>query len=473
MKKTYIILFIIYLTTQVFALDNNIANQFIQNLINNSKNLSSFADKTVLEKSSRLNIKYNGYPNKWLLGYDIDVDTKKELKNGSQNYSYCITDIDSVYSKLILTISGIESLKTFYFKNNKFIFPEMYIAEDWSHQSSEFFNFKIYQPEYFNEYSMHKLDNFVYELIDVFNVDSVKVNLLKEKKIDYILCKNSNQIKEITGYDARGQFLVSSDAIITSFNCHYHEIVHFFINYVIEQNNLYTNPFILEGLAVALGGRGGKVPKVILDMGYYLQKSGFLKYNDIITYAGFYENSASMTYPVSGLYVKFLLENMQLQNFLQLYKSSGAASFNLTRLNSDSLPEDSEWNEFLKNYKQYCTIIPFDLDTNMKTGKSDTLLIEENDYFYSVWAKTYENFMSKSERKLKSRLFQEMFTDRKYNGEHFLLKISDTEISLYDLYTNNLIANYVNSFDTTAKSVMNTDGWYTFKIEKSILHELK
>lgn len=375
-----------YFTIQSFALDKTTANQFIQNLIHNV-NISRLADETVIEKSKRLGISYKGYPEKWLIGNDIDMETKERIRTGKLNYSYCILEIDSIYSKLNLTITGMESLKTFYFKNNKYIFPEMYFTSDWTEQTSEFFNFHIYDPDYFNEHSKVQLDNFVYDLINIFDLDSLKVNKLKKEKIDYILCEDSSQIEMITGYPARGQFLLSSDAIISSFNCHYHEITHFFINYVLEENNLYTNPFILEGLAVALGGRGGKVPEVIMDMGYYLEKTGYLNAEAIQTYQGFYNNNASLSYPVAGLYIKFLLEYMTLEDFLELYSASGAAEVDMTQLKNELLPADSEWNEFLKEYKQYSTIIPHDPEIAAEDSKNDSLIVTESNDYYYFWAK--------------------------------------------------------------------------------------
>ncbi len=457
---------------QSFALNNNIANQFIQNLIDN-KNNSKYIDKSVLEKSSRLGIRYRDNPNKCLIGYDIEPDVKEQLKRKKLNYSYCITDIDSIHSKLNLTITGIDAVKTFYFRNNKFIFPQMYIAQEWTNQTSEYFKFSIYEPEYFNAYSRAKLDEFVNSLIEIFDVDSIKVNKLKEEKIDYILCRDSDQIEKITGYPARGQFLIASDAIITSYNCHYHEIVHFFINYVLEENNLYTNPFILEGLAVALGGRGGKIPDVILDMGYYLQKKGFLNYKEIQTFKGFYDNNASLSYPLAGLYVKFLLEHLSLDDFLKLYRTSGASRYNLTKLNVKLLPDEAEWTDFLGKYTQYSKIEPHDPENNIKSSKTDTLIITDNQDYYYFWAKNSINLFGESTGNAKSRLIDQDFPDQIYNGENYLLKIFDSEISIYDLNTNNLIANYVNSFDTTAKAVFNINGWYTFKVKKSVLSNIK
>ena len=70
-----------------------------------------------------------------------------------------------------------------------------------------------------------------------------------------------------------------------------------------------------------------------------------------------------------------------------------------------------------------------------------------------------------------SKIFQEFYPKNKYNGERYLIRINDSEIAVYNLYTNNLIANYVSGFTLDMKPVPKENDLYTFCINKKIFDE--
>ncbi len=71
-----------------------------------------------------------------------------------------------------------------------------------------------------------------------------------------------------------------------------------------------------------------------------------------------------------------------------------------------------------------------------------------------------------------SQKFFELFGARKYKGEKYALIAGPQEIQVYNLYTDNLIANLVCSFRTGLESVPYEDGYYRFEIRKSVLPDL-
>jgi hypothetical protein len=142
---------------------------------------------------------------------------------------------------------------------------------------------------------------------------------LKKEKIIYILCKDEDEIEKLTGYKARGMFNLAYDYVISTFNCHYHELLHLLMNYKLKNIPPYTHSFLQEGFAVSFGGRGGKEPEVILNLGCFIAESKFLEYKELLSLDKFRNFDVSMSYPLSGLYNNFIISNFGIDNYLKLY----------------------------------------------------------------------------------------------------------------------------------------------------------
>jgi hypothetical protein len=71
-----------------------------------------------------------------------------------------------------------------------------------------------------------------------------------------------------------------------------------------------------------------------------------------------------------------------------------------------------------------------------------------------------------------SSKFAELFPGRKYNGEKYAVLADTGEISVYNLFTGNLIAKYSLSFSLTGKPVPKENGLYQFLIKKSCFDEI-
>ncbi|MGB2990919.1 MAG: hypothetical protein WBC98_13275, partial [Candidatus Zixiibacteriota bacterium] len=77
-------------------------------------------------------------------------------------------------------------------------------------------------------------------------------------------------------------------------------------------------------------------------------------------------------------------------------------------------------------------------------------------------------------REYQSKKFHGVFGNREYQGEKYLILANGSEISIYNLFTNNLIANYVSSFSDTHSPVPSENGLYYFTARKYIFDaELK
>ncbi|MGE5430846.1 MAG: hypothetical protein ACM3QX_07215 [Syntrophomonadaceae bacterium] len=450
-------------------------DNFFKALLSGKGNMQAFVLGTELEKSMRLGIKYENTPDKFLISYDIDKDVKDRINNGSLKYEVTKEDLGNGFTKAAFSLKGMSYKRDFFFKNNKYISPVLYYTRNWKNFTTKYFSFFISDPSLFNDYSAEKLDSYAEALAGLLNLTKDDKVLLEKNKIIYILCRDEKEIEKLTGFNTRGMYTLAFDEIVTTFNCHFHELSHLLVNFRLRTLPLYTLPFLQEGFAAATGGRGGLMRNVVLDAGYYLQKSGYVPYNSIITKKEFTSEDASMTYPVAGLYNYFLLKELGVESYLKLYRSlSGSVRF-VESLGIDSIrfPSQLRFREFLNAYG-FMSGVSFE-----ESGTPGRLIYEssagkiyDSGKFYIFSIKS-SMVLSSAEKpgNYKSRKFTEIFPNINYSGSKYLITANERETSVYNLYTNNLIASYSTGFSFSQKMVPLQDGFYHFQVSKDIFDE--
>ena len=481
MKNIFgISLFFLIVNTFLFAdsLSYKVTGEFVKSLTADRIELSKFVLPEELKISERLGITYKGVDNKFLISNDIDSSIRKRINENNLNFTYKIEKLDKNYSKLIFTIPSLKIAKGYYFKDSHLISPPFYFARDWENKESKFFIFHVSDPALFNHYAEERLDNFVYKICKILNLSDDQVKKLEKNKIHYYLCRDGSEVKKLTGYDARGLYYLPYDYIISTFNCHYHEILHLLMNYKLEKLSLYTLPLLQEGFAVAFGGRGGKEPDVILEMGAFLAGNNFLNYNSLLSREDFSQYDATMTYPVAGLYNKFLINKLGIHKYISLYKKYSGNERDIDRLkiNPDDLPSIEKWREYVDSSENYNSIklsIPESNNFKEIETRKNHFIISENSSYYLF--RIRDTLLLGSPQKngiYQSKLFHEIFPFKRYNNEEFAVIADSNEISVYNFYSNNLIAKYVRSFSLLNKKVPQIDNFYQFLIEKKIFDKL-
>jgi len=482
METIIVISFFILFDSFVFPQDKQ--KEFIEALINNSENLEEYVDKDELTKSTRLGINYDSVMNKFLISYDIDEKIKAEVNKNGLKYEVKTNTLDNEYSLSEFYVPTLNYSKHFYFKNSKWISPVTYYSKDWATKTSKYFIFKISEPKYFNDYCVNKLDEFVDSLVALLEFDEHQKQLLEKEKIYYILCKDEKEIEEVTGFNTRGIFLTAFVEVVTTYNTHYHELAHLLMNYKLKNLSLYTLPFFQEGFAVAVGGRGGMAKRVVLDIGYYLQESGILTYDSIITNEGFYNEDASLTYPVAGLYNAFLLKELGAGQYLKLYRCVNTSIDNLDNIlvSSLHLPDYTEFLFFLKDYSENPCIYVDENDTNkiyIELGNRDSLIVKAGmfnkikDYFkFSIRSPFV--FSPQDFGVVSSNYISRDYIDITGDTSHIsrVLKYGITadtnSVNLYNFYTNEVIASYIRNFTIDNKSVPLINSKYEFFIRDDV-----
>jgi hypothetical protein len=464
------------------AYTQTISNDHIEKIINllitNSPDISNYINVDELQIANRFGIEYEGIENKFLIANDIPKEFSNDLLTRKIKYEYEIKVLEDNFSSLIFTIPTLKLKREYFLKDSFLVTSIYYHSRNWKTITTDYFKFFVSDETLFNDYSINLLKDFIIRITKILSFTETELNQLKENKIFYFLCKDEEEILKVTGFATRGIYILTQDYVITTFNTHYHELLHFLINYKLRKLALYTHPFLQEGFAVAFGGRGGLEAHTISEMGVFLIKSGFGNYKELLSKLDFQKADASISYPISGLYSDFLIQNIGIENYLKLYKKySGNSEKVLSeKINEEDLLPEDKWNLFidsLSSQNPVKTKVDFNVwDYRLITQRNDFEVYENTkDYLFRVkdtllisTPTTITNF--------KSKIFSQHFPGRKYNSEKYLIIANQNEISVYNLFSNNLIGKYVASFSLPPKTIPNKDRFFEFVIKKDLFDEV-
>ncbi|MEA1996408.1 MAG: hypothetical protein U9N45_02165, partial [Gemmatimonadota bacterium] len=369
--------------------------------------------------------------------------------------------------------------REYYFKGSRLVSPVFFHTRNWSIEESEFFSFRLSDRSYFNRYAANRLDDFVEEVLEKLGASGKEKRALRKNKIIYVLARDGDEIERLTGSHARGIYLPAYDYVVTSFICHYHELVHLLVNYRLKSLPVITHPFLQEGLAVALGGRGGKEPGVILDLGYFLFRAGIVELESLLDRKGFFSQDASLSYPACGLYNRFLLEELGPARYLELYlrysrRMSRSPDHGREKIPAGDLPSSGLWRLFLDRYSQFEDIC---FKGSGKKGRAlfSTDKASVYDAGESYCMELGSPLTIPGSGKLagcRSSLFEEMAGEgQRYKGEKYLVAANGEEIGVYNLWTGTLAANFVSSFSWPPRSIPCREGTVRFFVHKRVFDE--
>lgn len=475
--KIIFLLFLFFPFSFSQTISNNRIETIIDLLIANSKDLSNYIYPAELQTSNRFGIEYDGIENKFFIANDIPKDLSDDLLSSKLKYEYQLKNLEDNFSLITFTIPTLNFTREYYLKDSSIVSSPFYFSRNWKNITSEHFNFLISDETLFNKYSIYQLENFVNKMIGVLSFSDDEIKKLKTNKIFYFLCKDEDEIKKVSGFTTRGIYILAQDYVVTIYNTHYHELLHFLINFKLKNLPLYTHPFLQEGFAVAFGGRGGLDAHTISEIGVFLVKSGFANYNELLKRSDFQKTDASISYPISGLYTSFLISRIGITNYLNLYKKySGIADNTLIEsiIPKDLLP-DEQWNLFIDSLLNKNPVsINDNLELNdykLITRQNDFEIYENGQQYFFKIKDTLLISTTETIPNYQSKICKEQFPSRNYNSEKYLVIVNQNEISIYNLFTNNLIGKYVASFSIPPKAVPQTDGFYEFVVNKELFDE--
>ena len=452
------------------------AARFARLLIDGSDSLSSMVDPEESELSSRLGIQYDGVPHKYLIGFDFDEQTKQLIRSGARQ---CLTSVENLpegFSVVKLEVPGHGGPRLFYFNaRRQLISPVYFHARHWSRRESPHFSFWISDPALFHPEAMNQLESFLGRVAGFLRYSEDDMRQLARQKIIYVLCRDENEIERLTGFKSRGMYMLAYDYVTTTYSCHFHELMHLLMNFKLRKLPLYTHPLLQEGLAVAWGGRGGIAAPSLQQSGVFLCQTGSLNYTDILSTQSFHSVDPSLTYPVSGIYVRFLVDRRGIDRFLELYRTYSGDGEHVATLALDTtdLPPQTEWQSFVSKVSKDNPIqVSADGHDEQCILADSSIRIWESGRYYHVRMKPLVALRPGIiDRAYTSKRFTEVCPGRNYSGERFLFAGDTTEVTIYDLYTNNSIAGYSSGFSTTMDKVKQESEMLEFWVVRDVFAE--
>jgi len=481
------------------------AESFIRTLIYDRPSLEKYFDPTDFATSNRLRIQYEGVDWKILIGHDIDSNIREKIKANEVDYSIKIRTLENPYSKVLFTTSDSTFKQVFFFKNELMISPLTYFTRNMIKFERGYATFYTSDPTLLSDYSMTEVSSFIKRqsrLIASFFDEKSKSEWMSFQDASwrhyygihynpllYLFCKDEHQMEQITGFNTLGISDLSMDAVISTSNSHFHELIHLIMNFNLNPIPLYTHPLFQEGIATCLGGRGGRSADVMLQTGEWLRNMNIIPLDTLLSSQSFKEQDASISYPLSALICQRYIEKYGMKKFTNLYKkystdedTIGSLSISPIDLNLNTLFKQT------KNNGNFESIISCrDLSKGLFDSKTNLRPVYQNQNI-KIWNATSINskgtywkfeglgtFLSKSDdpdifstgsyKGYKSRIFKEKYPDKTYQYEHYLLVIKESEISLYDLYLDQLIAYYSNEFVPADQQIVVNNGKVTFYLE--------
>jgi hypothetical protein len=461
------------LISQTLHIDD--AGEFIKDLLWKTPSLASWFDEGNLAMAHRLGIEYEGTPNKQLIAYDVDAKVIGMVQAGETRYTVGIDSLDREYSRVSLTLDGIDGVKEFYFRGKHCVSPLEYLTRNWRTLEGRYFRFYLSDSTLFNSYSREHLEFFVEQIAALIGLSGAEMQTLGEKKIYYYLCKDEDEIERMTGFRVKGMANLAYDAIVTTYNAHYHELLHLLLNYKLRRLPLYTHPFLQEGFAVANGGRGGLEAEVVLPLGRFLYQTRVVELSSLLENTGFRDLDPSLTYPASGIYCKYLTREVGMERFLRLYREhSGPFGDPQTlHISVSELPDTSGWVSYFRD-SSASSSIAFDtagVDARIMIGDSSWQIAEDSERYYFRISDVAVLPGSKVNPSYSSKAFRDALPEKVYKGEEYLVRVTEDDISVYNLFTNNLIATYAASFAIPPRKVPRVGGKYCFSVKRSVFDD--
>ncbi len=440
----------------------------------------NFWHSNALKRADRLNIQYNNIPLKIdcaspAILYMEQIQNEivnweiGECREIEENFQVC----DAAF------ITGGDTLIQPYYieydnNNARLIKSQDVFARDWAIVQTDYVRIHYNDSSLINEYAVKELDHFIDDASEVLEISSGRMELLRSEKIDYYLC-NVDDFENITGHHAHGLYVIPSDAIITRHLPHRHELAHFLINYKLETLDLFTIPLLQEGFATAIGGRWEKSNDVILQLGYHLHSQNLIHLDSMLTRDDFYRSGpADMTYPMGGLLVNMIIDELGMKNFLVIYRSLSGTGEEVAGIDSETIKTTIagafgwEWTEFLDHFSSYVnkynsigiTIVdslpseePYfttedDYVVHKIWNENETYIIEiSSDLILTTFNIFFIDKNSDISPEYRSTLFKDMLADyNSFSGQRYGIISITSDLGVYDFYTNELLAKYIPDF---------------------------
>lgn len=352
------------------------------------------------------------------------------------------------------------------------IYPQDFFAREWPVRETKYFRIH-YHPDnlkYLNPVLIEESDRFIETTAGTLKISKADLETLAAKKIEFFFCDADSTVSQITSKTTKGLLDLASNDIISATFPHFHEVTHFLINYKLRRLPLFTLPLLQEGLAVYYGGRWGKKPSALFDLGIFIYREKFVELDSLLTLNGFKNNSsADIAYPLAAVFTSYLMDELGQNKYFELYLAGSGKYRNLKNLTADEVKNRllsfvgfDDWSVLVADFNRYLddrlavlkaaepgrtekgSIILEDVHFKISKDK-DWLAFEfpgqQGDTLFQG-----SLFFSRDSRLdgAVCPLFEEQFQGAvAFEGYRYGVRFDRNEAGLYDYGTNELVAKYI------------------------------
>ncbi len=333
--------------------------------------------------------------------------------------------------------------------------------------------------------ALRDLDTTAHEILRRFDALD-RLDRVRGAKVDYVLCSDE-LIEEVVGVPTEGVANLQFDGVLSKHRSHRHELVHVLMNVVQDTPGVFSLPVLQEGVAVHLGGRWGKSPAVMQDLGRYLVNTGFVSFGELFTMDGFRSRPAGLGYPVSGLVSGYLLHVAGADGFLGIYRKLSGSLEYLESLDERSIQIRIEevtgqtWGQLETGFLVYLGELPdsglgpgvANPSTLGRTSHGLTVAVEETDsaiVFTVRGADAPPNgalLFSSDDSPRSSRLFAELH-DQPFPRTRHVILFDANEVGFYDFALDMLQAKFAVNLDAREGYFNEEEQAVHFRLDRSV-----
>ena len=479
---------------------DQLAGRYIDALIRNDlEGATACWDPEEVVNSDRLRIRYDGRPLKFDCTSPL-FDLLPELRNGSALFRTESIDSQGDTARIVcrITRGGEEyplPLHAIRLEEDwRLVSPVKLYSIGWQSIETKYFTLHARSETAWNRYSKACADSFVDHMAEILAIDSSRMALLQKEKIDYYLC-DERSIRMLSGFDTHGITMLAQDAVLSRHFPHNHEVAHLMLNFALGDASLTVPTLLQEGFAVAFGGRWERSANVILEVGRFLVLTDPELADQIVNLdESLSDNTlADISYPLAGLFVRFLAEQYGIDSYLDLYRrlSTSDEIAGVKRIEAVEHSLGDEIDEVRARFNQFAEgfpssgIDPVPSTPNPFSPLSFRMVVESvqisvygGDLYQLRW--TTESDTQSIALLLKplaeeipigytSSLFKRHFRGTDFDGSRYAIRVNPTEAGLYDYYRNELVAKFVADFRPGETIVRAKDETVSFVFNRSLI----
>ncbi|MCK4538861.1 MAG: hypothetical protein KAV42_08720 [Candidatus Krumholzibacteria bacterium] len=480
MNTRAVVIFLFLILASVFAdisaapLDIDGANAFLQQLLDDPGSIDRFISDDDRAIAGRMGITYIEAPCKPIISWGLSKKAFGQLIEVGVTGQFRVDELEEDFFRLTLFPDDSLLTQSWIFKGDRLVSSILYETRGWKQIDSPHFRFFVSDTTLFHPANITALESFLEKTALLLGLPESDMEMLAKEKIYYCFCGDQEEIRRLTGYPARGIYILSHDIVISTYSSHFHELAHLLMNLRLKQPHLITHPLLLEGFAVAAGGRGGRSRAILHQLGLQLHRAGWISPGELLATADFYQLDASMSYAGSAGYNAFLMENMEIEQYLELYAKYGGSALEVSKMRIDEseLPLEVEWQRYLAEQPIEGTLVPGAEGFDAGSGPVTFQQLPDSRYFGfavpEVFLVSDEVAPAGYQTGYRSFLFEELLPGQPYAGERFLIRASSVEVGVYDLFTNNMIAHYTAGLSADNIEIPVVDGLFFFRVDRSV-----